>query len=357
MAKAAEKVKAAQRFLTLDVMRGYFIVVIIINHLWRWPNGFIVFSGANQLWFSGAEGFVILSGLLVGYVRGYKNLSKSLLSVTLKLMSRAGTLYIWFIVGTLVYVFVAWNVKFQGPTPWIAIETHNYLQLIRETITLQFAHNWVHFLGLYTVLLLASPLLILLLRRNLWPVALGVIAALHVASYWVKVEWLIWAPLFFLPLVAGYYLPQITTWWKDLHYKDALRRTLILSTVGLLAVSAVCVFHIGNDPFISKLNEYFSKDGGISAGRIALAAVCFTGLYFIFDRMMPWLQKYFGWLLLPFGNWSLAIYTLHGFVIAGIAVLLPPSSNIFINTAVTLAAIVALRGLLAIKPLRDILPR
>ena len=356
MAKAADKVKTAQRFLTLDAMRGYFIVIIIVNHLWRWPNAFIAISGANQLWFSGAEGFVILSGFLVGYVRGYKNSSLPFVAVTRKLVSRAATLYIWFIIMTLIYVITTWHLTLQG-TPWIPIETGNYLQLLRETLSITFAHNWVHFLGLYTVLLLASPLIILLLRYKLLPVALGLIVLMQIAGQTTRIEWLVWGPVFFLPVVAGFYLPQLTKWWTGLRYRHAIRRALILATVVILGLSALCVFHIGDQPIIAELNSYFSKDNGISLGRLAVAAICFMGLYFIFDRMLPWIQKYLGWLLLSFGHWSLAIYTLHGFIIIAVAALLLPSSNIIINTTITLVAIVALRGLLAIKPLRDILPR
>ena len=55
-----------RRLLALDYLE-VFIVVIIVDHLWRWPNLFQFVSGRGELWASAAEGFVIISGLLIGY--------------------------------------------------------------------------------------------------------------------------------------------------------------------------------------------------------------------------------------------------------------------------------------------------
>ena len=79
-------VAAVSRMLALDYLRGFFIVIIVIDHLWRWPNMFEYVSGRGELWASAAEGFVIISGLLVGYVRGYKNRNQPLLEVSKKLI-------------------------------------------------------------------------------------------------------------------------------------------------------------------------------------------------------------------------------------------------------------------------------
>lgn len=63
----------------LDYLRGYFVVVIITDHLWRYPSLFSLITGEARLWMTAAEGFVMISGFLIGYVRGFKGRKNPLL--------------------------------------------------------------------------------------------------------------------------------------------------------------------------------------------------------------------------------------------------------------------------------------
>lgn len=56
------------RIEALDILRGLFLVVILINHIALFPNIFMLFTGKSELWFSAAEGFMTVSGVLVGYI-------------------------------------------------------------------------------------------------------------------------------------------------------------------------------------------------------------------------------------------------------------------------------------------------
>src|SRR6478752_2733089 len=91
---------SASRFLALDYLRGFFIIVIIVDHLWRWPSLFEFISGRGELWSSAAQGFIIISGLLIGYIRGYKNRDQPLWGITKKLLKRGLTLYVWMFITT-----------------------------------------------------------------------------------------------------------------------------------------------------------------------------------------------------------------------------------------------------------------
>lgn len=351
------KYQLPDRFLTLDMMRGYFIVVIIINHLWRWPNAFAAISGANQLWFSGAEGFVMLSGLLIGYVRGHKNRALPFEAVTKKLFVRAGLLYVWFVVATIALTAIAWNSTFIAPTAWISIDHNNYPLLIHDTVMLLFAHNWVHFLWLYTVFLIAAPVFILLLRNSLTLLAAGLIGVCYYGGSVYKIEWMEWAPVFFMPLIVGYHLPKIAHWWHEYRHTTIIKYSLMIATVLILATSALSIFYLYPHPFFDSINHYLSKDGGFTIGRLAIASICFTGLYFLFDQGYRWLDQYFGWLLKPFGKWSLAVYTFHGVIISVFAMLFAESQNIIVNTAITLLAILLARIIVAIRPLQRFFPK
>ena len=81
------------RILALDLLRGYLLCVITIDHLFRFPGLFDLFTGRGQLWVSAAEGFFLISGILVGKIYGSK-IAYNLRGETKKLWGRAGKLYL-----------------------------------------------------------------------------------------------------------------------------------------------------------------------------------------------------------------------------------------------------------------------
>ena len=81
-----------RRIFELDLLRGFFVVIIIIDHLQLWPSPLRYLTGEGRLWVTAAEGFFLISGLLVGYIRGFKNKDKSLKDISIKLIKRAGLL-------------------------------------------------------------------------------------------------------------------------------------------------------------------------------------------------------------------------------------------------------------------------
>ncbi len=57
-----------KRIRAFDILRGYFLIVILINHIELYPSFFDFFTGRGRLLVSAAEGFFFMSGLLVGMV-------------------------------------------------------------------------------------------------------------------------------------------------------------------------------------------------------------------------------------------------------------------------------------------------
>lgn len=45
------------RIHTIDILRGFFMFMIIVDHLELFPNGFDFLTGRGLLWMSAAEGF------------------------------------------------------------------------------------------------------------------------------------------------------------------------------------------------------------------------------------------------------------------------------------------------------------
>src|SRR5262245_56218398 len=54
-----------QRDRALDLLRGYLLCVILVDHIHWFPSLFEPLTGCGQLWASAAEGFLLISGFLV----------------------------------------------------------------------------------------------------------------------------------------------------------------------------------------------------------------------------------------------------------------------------------------------------
>jgi hypothetical protein len=347
------------RLLALDYLRGFFIVVIIIDHLWRWPSLLSVFTGQGQLWVSSAEGFVIISGLLVGYIRGYKERDAPFSVVARKLLKRAFLLYAWLIGATLVYSAAIWYLPTISPMPWIEIARGDWLDLIAKTLLFLNAQEWVYFLYLYAIFLALSPLAIWLLRRGQAYSIIAITIVLSIAGEILHTEWLEWLPVFFLPAATGYYLPTIQNWWRSLPaVTRRLQSWLLVGGIScVLVASVICAYVIPDNPIAKAINDFFSKDEVLYTWRIALALVVFAAFALLFQRLLPWLRRWIGWLLLPFGTRSLTAYIIHGTLICILALLFVNTDNIWQNTAYGIVAVMGTWALLRVPLVQRLVPR
>lgn len=348
----------ASRMLALDYLRGFFIVVILIDHLWRWPSLLVIFSGKGELWSTAAEGFVIISGLLVGYVRGYKNKSLPMKTVTEKLVRRALLLYIWFIVMSVVYTACIWYLPTIANMPWIEIQKGNWTELITALLTFQEAHVWVHFLYLYAIFLALAPIVVLMLRKGLGWLAAVISLVLFSVGVWNNIEWLQWQVLFYLPTIAGYHLSDIQRWWR--HIGKEQRKLLLGMLWSVFATTLLASVHFclvnPDSPAASALNPLFAREP-MTFGHVVLAFIWFTSLVMIFEYSITYIARWLGWLFEPFGTRSLTAYILHGVSITLFALLIADGTSIWINTALGLACILITWGLLQIPLVQKVIPR
>jgi hypothetical protein len=119
----------SKRILAFDLIRGFFLLVILVDHVELYPNGLDLFTGKGRLWVSAAEGFFFMSGLLIGMI--YKRrLALGMKFIFKKMWTRAAELYL---VGTgLTLIYLAWAVftnhpyikdSLPVPFPW-----HHYIE-------------------------------------------------------------------------------------------------------------------------------------------------------------------------------------------------------------------------------------
>lgn len=347
--------KLSERMLVLDYLRGFFILVIIADHLWRWPNIFQFVSGRGELWSSAAEGFVIISGLLVGYVRGYKNRKKPMFGVTKKLVARGIMLYIWMIIVSIALVAATWSLTFNGNMAYIPFPENDWSTIVSNIIQLNYAHTLIYFLYLYAIFLVIAPIVVWLLRRGLaWLVALTSIVG-WMYGMLNLVEWLQWQILFFLPSIVGYYLDTLLAWFRSLstRVKHGIQLTFIITTAATITISQVAVLATMPGEYESLV---FSREP-ISFATILISFVWFGGLASMFHYVLPFLKRYLGWLLLTFGERSLTAYILHSIPLVLCQILFQGTMNFWINSLLVIGCILFTWGLLKIPHINKVIPR
>ena len=128
-----------KRIEALDYLRGWFIIIIVIDHLTRWPNFLQAITGRGELWANASDGFLITSGLLIGYIRGYKDRDKPMIEVAKKLIRRSISLYIWGVITTVVLFSIAMVLP-VGPNIPVYLNSGGWFNLVYQSITLDYIH-------------------------------------------------------------------------------------------------------------------------------------------------------------------------------------------------------------------------
>lgn len=367
------------RIHELDLLRGFFILVIIIDHFQRWPSPFSYITGEGRLWVSAAEGFFIISGLLIGYLRGWKGRHQNFGDITRKLLSRAAMLYIWCVGITLFTIsmlpfFTSGTDAVYALLPRLpsADQVASLPTYVWQVLSGQFATDWIYFLRLYAIVLAVSPLVIWLLRKGLWWVVLAGSWMIYGLSFLMSPPEgaMQWQVLFFNAAVVGWKLEMIVGWlrahpvakrWISIAAISFTLITMLLSYFWIFGWSNV----EGPRPIISR-DSYITARGFIdpwftnnpmAPARIVLSFVWFTGLVFLFHQFRDWIMKWFGWLLMVFGTLSLSAYCLQAILLIFFQAFIPASDSKFINTLATAVVVMTIWAILKIPLAQRVLPR
>lgn len=343
------------RIVALDYLRGFFISIIVIDHLWRWPNLFQYVSGRGEMWVSAAEGFIIISGLLVGYVHGYKKRHTPMRPLASRLIRRGLMLYAWMVITTLALVSAIWLLDSRGATLHIPLEDRNWQQLLASAVSLEYVNSLTHFLYLYAIFLVISPLVLWLLRHRMAAVVIAASVLGWLVGIARETEWLQWQLLFFVPTVIGYYFDAILRGYRRL--APASRRlarwlpvaiwavTFSLSLMAVLAVAPGEYYH-----------ELFTRRP-LTLGTILLALVWFAGLLSLFHALVPRMPRWLRSLFLTFGERSLTGYILHIIPLIICQTLFAVTDNIIGNTLITALAVYMTWALMCMSGVNRVIPR
>ncbi len=317
-----------KRDLRIDFLRGLAIVSMVVNHLEC--KSFFNNITQGHIYASSAEGFVFLSGFVLGFVTLQRIDKIGLKPAMLKLLARAKVLYVTSF--TLMVGFGLLSIV----APWMTRPSFDrapgaWWQIILAAGTFQLAPAIIDILQLYVMCLLASPAIFWLLRQGLWAPLLTIswtlwgIQQLHPYSfsfqpldrahpYFVFCTWQI---LYVHGVAAGYYKDKLAIFWRKLP-KVPFLLGMVAIVIGAL-VTAHYDLQLGAWP--TKVQDralWLQVTDRSTNGIVRLVTLLglFSLMFLLVDAFWQPLYRGLGKLLIPLGQNSLYVYIIHIFFTA-----------------------------------------
>lgn len=344
------------RLLTLDFLRGFFLFVIIVDHVELYPGFFDFFAGRGRLWVSAAEGFFFISGLLVGYIYRRK-IAKGFRYIWAKMWQRAVVLYVVSISLTLLFTIAAFSFGRTDIKDGLPAGIH-WPQLIFDTLTLRYSFGWADFLPHYVIFMLWAPLtFFLLLKHRWWLVVLLMIGTWLLRGQNFEMAWQV---LFMGGMMIGYYWQSICNWiqsWPK-NQQTLVRRgiygtALITFSISYLSVFVLSELNIHYEVLLSWLAAItrqwdmlntaiwpFFEKWTLEPGRIILFGLWFTASYLLISRFYQRIPGFIRQNLVLLGQNSLFVYVLHSIVIFILHLIVLHPYNWWLNALITLLVLV-----------------
>jgi hypothetical protein len=314
------EIRKRKRIIALDIIRGYFLIAIIVDHV-PWATSFLfLFSGGGVLFASPAEGFFVISGMLVGYLYGPKILTHTK-DVFRKTWRRAASLYVLSI--TLTVFFTLWALQLPGGKIPLPVWNGSVEMFVAKVLALRYAYGWTDFLPRYVIFMFFAPFMLWLLARGKgWLLAAGSIVVWAVFGRNVHLlPFSAWQLLFVAGVMIGYYLPQIELWFKQWPKNiQKVSSTILVGSAGItyalcLAVLLVLPYYTGLPAQIPKDIQIFFDKHTLGFGRIALGTLWFCALYLLVRRNERRIQRSTLGVVELFGKNSLFTYCSHAVLI------------------------------------------
>ncbi|OUS32561.1 hypothetical protein A9Q99_00360 [Gammaproteobacteria bacterium 45_16_T64] len=384
------------RDLRIDFMRGAVMVVLVVVHIEIFSIfNFIAWERVGLI--SGAEGFVILSGVVLGIVHR-KILDKADYHVSMmKLFDRSAQLYrvnltviavVYFLSMlsivdlSVIKTFINWgNKEVYNLYPNEGAAWH---QTLTQFLLLRNGPHQIQILGLYFILLAFTPLAMWFFKngRPLWLLYISWVLYFYnmqhpsrptMGQFEYGFPVLSWQVIFFNGLAVGYYKDEIRHYFSGNKYHALVSVALVFTLV-----FAFIAWNSPNKAFPEWANfglieakayhdmhwQFFDKNKlGI------LRIVNYFCFLVVFYRALTlfWkpLNRLIGWLLVPLGQASLYVFIVHlGFIvlveyISKFSEMQPvfDTSNFIENSIIHTVCILGLWLLVRYKVLFSVIPR
>lgn len=355
------------------------MVAIIIDHLRYFPNGIGWWSARGGLFVTAAEGFFLISGIVLGIVRGSKLIDKPFQQVSKLLLKRAVQLYLTAVVLILLFTFVGWLFYLDTPglKAGIASPDTGVWGVLLQTLGLQYYYGWADYLRLYAIFIFASPLAFWLLRRGKWYVVLLISLLVWMLfpnnpalSYDMQeyLQPVAWQLLFFVGITIGFHWNNMLDIWQSFRLRAKRIAIVTLLTVAgvtfiynvliMLSTMGYNLDAVGATPQLQHdlYVAFFDKER-LPLTRFALALTWFWAGFYLFKKFERPIVRTLGWLLIPFGTNSLYVYTMHAVAVFFVHLYFAHNGVLWQNFLITVGVILAIRLLVQYKVLMKIVPR
>ncbi|MDB5161240.1 MAG: hypothetical protein JWO96_620 [Candidatus Saccharibacteria bacterium] len=346
------------RIHALDIIRGLFLIVILINHIEMYPSGFDLFTGRGRLLVSAAEGFFFMSGLLVGMVYR-RRLARGMKFIFARMWRRALELYLGSIILTL--LFTAGAIYFNDMHIKEGLyDVINWPHIFKETVLMRYGYGWADFLMRFAILMFLAPFGFYIIAKGKWWLLL--LLSLVVWAFRGDNFTLGWQIIFALGMLIGYHWYELKDRLQRLSApaQKIIKRSLVAITLVTFTLSYASVY------ILSLLNQNLST---LSAGwqgftlhwnsanafvwlysekwtmgpvRVILFLIWFAVLFMVVDKYISAINKYTRSTVQLLGQNSLFVYIAHAFIVFIFKLFILPGKPLIINLLVTGAALACL---------------
>jgi hypothetical protein len=302
------------RDLALDLLRGYFLVVIMIDHLRFKVNPLYLVSGKQSLWVTAAEGFVVISGFLVGMLRGDEARTAGWASAARHTWRRALVLAVWSALLTIVFRAISDLAGYWPDVP-NADATGSLLDYALGAVVLRTTYGDHNLLAAYALFMAVAPLALAAMLRGLTWLVLLAAAALWAFAYATNLTWsnsvqadLCWQLLFLIGVAIGFHHAALRRRWRG--WSDAARRAIAIAAgVASVAIIVGSLLRLpGHHGYPTHVENLVFDRNRMGPGRLVCALILVGSLYALVRRYEAKLVPTIGRLLVPLGQASLYVY-------------------------------------------------
>ncbi len=324
-----------KRDLRLDLMRGFAVLVMVVDHFGGSSWLYLV-TGGNAFFTSGAEAFVLISGMVVGMVYGAIALRDGLRSAMVKALKRALTLYKLTIVLTLGFAIISELLNL----PWASgYPIGNPFEFVFNVIILHQTYYLADIPLLYTILMALAPIGLWLLHKHHTKILLIGSFLLWLGFQIVNANQIViwptigsttfhpasWQLIFFWAMAAGYHRDAIFKKLSGIPRWPyfVIATALFVALVHLYSTDLKTLERLYPGVDINAIATTLFNKSTVAPGRIVATVIVFQFVYVLLSRFWVPLYAIFGWILSPLGQNSLYSYTMHVVIIGGFYMLLP----------------------------------
>lgn len=339
-----------RRDLRVDMMRGIALVMMVVAHT-EVMSIFNIFTWERFGLTTGAEGFVILSGFMLGMLNRARLQKAVLLTISWGLYLRAWKIYrvnIIIILSILLLSYLPFiNVfevthftdRFSG-TSW---SLYPVTPQIKETwfnivLYLQIGPHQTQILGLYICLLLLSPLFLWMLKqgRVYWLLAFSLLVyglyqrwpvRVTAAEFEFAFPLLAWQFIFVLGMSCGWYKEELLSLARTPPGKITVAALVLVALLlGFVAqnhtnpfMPPALLMHVIPPADFNAFYHTWAAKNGLGPIRVLNDISLMVTVYLLLTWCWTPLYRLAGWFLIPLGQHSLYTFILHVYVVLAVS--------------------------------------